>query len=298
MVLEPSETFNNDSTTFELNLEGIEVKSLVSGAPATDRQDFILKHLTRLVREGLFEKLSAFVEATLPSPTPARPTAGLGLPYSVPVPKQSPRSSWIFEDPRLEKIWNRMVKRLIDEAERAKYDFDPAMLVAPSGTLDAPILLGLHWPPLTDNLPEYANIRDMMYNPCIKWLAKKFGGLQDALTFDFRPLALPKPADYGQNPPWYDMPSGMLKIIDETLQEIMDAASAKVAVYFGKHDYEIYRKLYPNSEALRLSDTPIYKQFAHACVEYFESGPNTGEIRRIVFFPFHPGLCLYPRAYC
>jgi hypothetical protein len=51
------------------------------------------------------------------------------------------------------------------------------MLVAPSGTPDAPIMLGLHWPPLKKILQEYSTMRDMMFNPCIQWLAKKFGGL-------------------------------------------------------------------------------------------------------------------------
>lgn len=256
-------------------------------------------HLTSLVREGLFDKLSAFVEATLPSHTPAARTPGPGLLWSAPVPKQSQRSNWVFEDPKLAKIWKRMVERLMDEAVRAKYDFDPAMLVAPSGTLDTPIMFGLHWPPLTEDLPEYPTFRDMMFNPCVRWLAKKFGGLDEALTFDFRPLALRKPKDHSTRPPWHDMPSGMLKIIDETLQEIMEAATAKVAVYFGRHDYEMYSKLYPNSEPLRLSDVPVYdRRFTHACVEYFESGPNSGEIRRVVFFCYHPGSHLYPRSYC
>jgi hypothetical protein len=192
-----------------------------------------------------------------------------------------------------------MVERLVDEAIRAKYDFDPAMLVAPSGTLDAPIMLGLHWPPLTENLPEYPTMRDMEFNPCIKWLAKKFGGLDGALTFDFRPLAFRKPKDYTNHPPWHEMPYGMLDIIDESLQEMMEAATAKVAVYFGRHDYDIYRSLYPDSETLQLSDIPMYgHNFTHACVEYIESGPNSGEIRRVVFFCFHPGSYLYPRSCC
>jgi diadenosine tetraphosphatase ApaH/serine/threonine PP2A family protein phosphatase len=187
-----------------------------------------------------------------------------------------------------------MVDRLVEEAERSDYAFDPAGLVAPSGRLDAPILFGLHWPPLTEDLPEYPTMRDMIYNPCMQWMAQKFGGLDEALTFDFRPLALRKKPGYSAHPPWHDMPSGMLEIIDETLQEIMEAATAKVAVYFGKHDYKIYRKLYPASEALKLSDVPMYsRNFTHACVEYLESGPNTGEIRRLVFFCYHPGLSLY-----
>jgi hypothetical protein len=251
-----------------------------------DRQEFILLHLTSLVREGLFDKLSAFVEAALPQHTPAARTA----------PKQIRLAAWGFTDPKLEKIWKRMVERLTDEAVRAAYDFDPARLVAPSGTLDAPIMFGLHWPPLTDTLRKYSTIGDTMFNPCIKWLAKKFGGLDDALAFDFRPLALRKPEDYSDRPPWHDMPSGMLVIIDETLQEIMEASAAKVAVYFGKHCYEMYRKLYPNSEPVKLSNVPMYgRKFTHACVEHFESGPNTDEIRRVVFFCYHPGSYLFIR---
>lgn len=185
-----------------------------------------------------------------------------------------------------------MVERLLEEAASSGYaGFDPAMLVAPSGSLDAPILLGLHWPPWTEDLPEYPNICDMMRNPCIQWLDKQFG-LQGALTFDFRPLALRKPKDYGERPPWYDMPPRMLEIIDETLREIMDASTAKAAVYFGKYDYEIYRKLYPNSEPIKLSSVPMYGKYTHACIEYSKNG----EIRRIAFFCYHPGS--YFQAYC
>lgn len=215
------------------------------------------------------------------------------------MPKQSQRAHWTLEDPRLAEIWDRMVDRLIKEAERSRYDFDPAMLVAPSGRLDAPILFGLHWPPWTEELPKYPTMLDMMYNPCIKLLAEKFGGLHEALSFDFRPLALRKPGNYYSRPPWHDMPSGMLRIIDETLKEIMEAATAKVAVYFGKHDYNMYMNLYPNSKPIKLSETPIYgRNFTHACIEYFESGANTGEIRRLVFFCYHPGSSFHLRLYC
>lgn len=178
-----------------------------------------------------------------------------------------------------------MVSRLVEEAARSGYaTFDPAMLVAPSGNLNAPILLGLHWPPWTKDLPEYPHIHEMVRNPCIQWLDKHFV-LQDALTFDFRPFTFRKPKNYADRPPWYDMPPRMLEIIDQTLREIMDASKAKAAVYFGKYDYEIYRKLYPNSEPIKLSSVPMYGEYIHACVEYTE----TGEIRRTVFFCYHPG---------
>jgi hypothetical protein len=36
------------------------------------------------------------------------------------------------------------------------------------------------------------------------------------------------------------MPPRMLKTIEETLSEIMEAVTAKTAVYFGKSDYEMY----------------------------------------------------------
>jgi hypothetical protein len=49
----------------------------------------------------------------------------------------------------------------------------------------------------------------------------------------------------------------MLKIIYETPKGMMEAATAKVAVYFGKHDYDMYMDLYPNSEAIRLPGTPL-----------------------------------------
>jgi len=187
-----------------------------------------------------------------------------------------------------------MVDRLTGEAVRSKYtSFDPAMLVAPSGSLDDPILFGLHWPPWTEKLGEYSSMRDMMQNACIKWLDENLG-LQNALTFDFRPLAFKKPENYSEHPPWYDMPPRMLEIINETLREIMDASSAKAAVYFGKHDYEIYQTLYPNSVPLKLSSVPMYRQSTHACIEY----SDTGEIRRIVFFCYHPGLCHYHQKYC
>lgn len=95
------------------------------------------------------------------------------------------------------------------------------------------------------------------------------------------------------------MPSRMLEIIDETLKEIMEAATANVAMYFGKHDYDMYMNLYPNSKPIKLSETPLFgRNFTHACIEYFESGANTGEIRRLVFFCYHPGLSLYLRSYC
>jgi hypothetical protein len=66
-----------------------------------------------------------------------------------------------------------MVERLTKEAARTAYDFDPTMLVAPGGTLDAPIALGLHWPPLSDKLQKYSTMRDMMFSLCLQWLAKK-----------------------------------------------------------------------------------------------------------------------------
>lgn len=45
------------------------------------------------------------------------------------------------------------------------------MLVMPNGTLDDPIMFGLHWPLLTDKFPEYPTVSNMMYNPCINdWL--------------------------------------------------------------------------------------------------------------------------------
>jgi hypothetical protein len=82
-------------------------------------------HLTSLVREDLFDKLSAFTALpphTAGGPGPRRPK------------QSSRRSDWVLEDPKLAKIWRRMVERLTNEAVRTAYDFDPTMLVAPSGT--------------------------------------------------------------------------------------------------------------------------------------------------------------------
>jgi hypothetical protein len=42
------------------------------------------------------------------------------------------------------------------------------------------------------------------------------------------------------------------------LSEMMEAATAKVAVYFGKHDYDMYMDLDPNSEAIELTGTPLF----------------------------------------
>jgi hypothetical protein len=114
--------------------------------------------LTSLVREDLFDKLSAFTALpphTAGGPGPRRPK------------QPSRRSDWDLEDPKLAKIWRHIVERLTNEAVRTAYDFDPAMLVAPSGTLDSPIIFGLHWPLSTETLQEYSSMRDMMFNPCI-----------------------------------------------------------------------------------------------------------------------------------
>jgi hypothetical protein len=82
----------------------------------------------------------------------------------------------------------------------------------------------------------------MILNPYVQWLDEQFV-LQNALTFDFRPLALRKPEDYSERPPYHDLLPRMLEIIDETLSEIGDVFTVEAAVYFGTYDYDIQRKL-------------------------------------------------------
>lgn len=77
-------------------------------------------------------------------------------------------------------------------------------------------------------------------------------GLRDVLTFTFRSLALRKPKDYYERTPCHDMPPRMLEHVVEPLSEIRDASIMKVAVYFGKYDYEVHRKLHPDSEPTQL----------------------------------------------
>jgi hypothetical protein len=259
------------------------------GHPSSDRRKFLYDHLTSLVRPGLRDKLTSFIETT-GNPAPARSTPS---PSRVQTAPKKSRNDWVFQDPKLAEIWYRMVDRLLVHAAESGYDFDPAMLVAPSGTLDAPIILGLHWPPKTRHLAEYSNMEDMMYNPCVELLAEKFGGLDNALTLDFRPLAMEKPPNYSNRPPCADMPATMLQDFDDTLQEIMEASSAKVAVYFGRWNLKTYRNLYPKSEAIKLADIPMFNMQTHAYVEQFQSGPMTGQVRRLVVFCYHPGS-LFP----
>lgn len=62
MVLEPPEVFDDQSDALELAPESGESTSPAFGKAASNRQEFILLlHLTSLVREGLFDKLTAFV---------------------------------------------------------------------------------------------------------------------------------------------------------------------------------------------------------------------------------------------
>lgn len=57
----------------------------------------------------------------------------------------------------------------------------------------------------------------------------------------------------------------MLEILDDTLQEMMDAATAKVAVYFGQHDHEMCRKLYQRSEPPRMLE--IFDETPHEIMD-------------------------------
>lgn len=56
------------------------------------------------------------------------------------------------------------------------------------------------------------------------------------------------------------MPSRMLKMIEETLSEIMNAGIANTAIYVSKCHYEMYGKLYPNSAPIQLSSIQMYSR--------------------------------------
>ncbi|KAH0037803.1 hypothetical protein KCU78_g1604, partial [Aureobasidium melanogenum] len=201
-------------------------------------------------------------------------------------------SEWMSWDNVIDDIWEDFLLELPSIPGRPRSRF-----VKPSGPSEAIMLIVWHVPTTnTTKYKEFGVVADGS-NPSLRNMAVKFGMepkldpmSQKLMCMEHIPIRYFHDPKRGNKLPYDDLSQSDMDILLRYKLKFWNASKASVVLLLRRENTLWYRKTFPNSTAIKLSEEVVYGK----PLEFFMEWASDGTLKRLVFSSLHMEAFFWP----
>lgn len=201
-------------------------------------------------------------------------------------------SEWMSWDSTIDDIWEDFLQELPSIPDRPRSRF-----VKPSGPSTAVMLIVWHVPTTnTTKYKEFGVVADGS-NPSLRNMAVKFGMepkldpmSQNLMCMEHVPIRYFHDPKRGNKLPYDDLSKPDMDILLRYKLKFWNASKATVALLLRRENTLWYRKTFPNSTPIKLSEEVVYGKPLQFSMEW----ASDGTLKRLVFCSLHMEAFFWP----